>query len=208
VTVSVILAHDFLMVRQGLAALLQSAPGIALLGEAGDANEAWRLIGALRPAVAILDLVRPGGTGIEIIRRIDGACLDTQVVLLTMSADPTLAQQAQAAGVAGYVLKDSSFDELILAVQTVAAGGTFITPSMRARLRALQRGGHPTVALSPREREVIRLIALGNSGKEIARALDVSPRTVETYRNRLMRKLDLHSMAQVVRYAVETGMLD
>jgi len=106
------------------------------------------------------------------------------------------------------VLKDSAFEELLLAVCTVAAGRTFMTPSIQAKLRDLKRRGCATVTLSPREREVICLISLGNSSKEIARILDISPATVGTYRNRLMEKLSLHTVADVVRYAVRAGMVE
>jgi len=206
-TISVIVADDHAIFRQGLASLLQAEADIALLAQAANGAEAWRLIESLQPDVAILDLSMPEATGIEVARRVEAAGLDTRVVLLTMHDDPSAALQAQEAGAAGYVLKDLSFEELVLAVQTVAAGGTFITRSIRAKLCDLRRGGRTTVALSPREREVIRLIALGNSGKEIARTLGISPRTVETHRSRSMDKLGLHSLADLVRYAVQTGMV-
>jgi DNA-binding NarL/FixJ family response regulator len=128
-------------------------------------------------------------------------------VLLTMHDDPSAVLQALETGVAGYVLKDNSFEELVQAVHNVATGGTFVTPAIRAKLRTLQREGRPAVPLSPREREVIRLIALGNSSKEIARIMAISPRTVDTYRSRSMEKLGLHSLADVVRYAVQAGMV-
>lgn len=119
-----------------------------------------------------------------------------------MHDDPSAALEAEEAGVAGYVLKENSFEDLLLAIKTVAAGGTFLTSSLRAKLRELERTGHHAMALSPRERDVVGLIAQGHSSKEIARRLGLSPRTVDTYRNRLMRKLDLHCLADVVRYAV------
>jgi DNA-binding NarL/FixJ family response regulator len=206
-TTSVIVADDHAIFRQGLALLLQAEPDIVLLAQAANGADAWRLIETLRPNVAILDLSMPEPTGIEVARRVEDAGLDTQVVLLTMHDDPSAILQAQEAGAAGYVLKDNSFEELVQAVHTVATGGTFMTPSIRVKLRAMQRDGRPVVALSPREREVIRLIALGNSSKEIARLLGISPRTVDTYRNRLMEKLGLRSLADVVRYAVQAGMV-
>ncbi|WP_295393018.1 response regulator transcription factor [uncultured Thiodictyon sp.] len=204
--ISVILAEDHAIVRQGLAALLQAEPDIALLGQAADGAVAWGLILTHQPAIAILDLSMPQATGIEVVRRVEAAALDTRCLLLTMHDDPAAAQEAQEAGAAGYVLKDNSFEELVMAVRGIAAGGTFVTPSIRARLRALQRNGHKPAALSDREREVLRLVALGHSSKAIARTLAISPRTVDTYRNRLMHKLGLHSVADVVRYAVQAGM--
>jgi DNA-binding NarL/FixJ family response regulator len=207
VSVSVILAEDHAIVRQGLAALLQAEPDIALLGQAADGAAAWSMIAAHQPDIAILDLSMPQATGIEITRRVEAAALDTRCLLLTMHDDPAAALEAQEAGAAGYVLKDNSFEDLVLAVRSIAAGGTFVSPSIRAKLRALQRNGQTHPALSDREREVLRLVALGHSSKEIARLLAISPRTVDTYRSRLMHKLGLHSVADVVRYAVQGGML-
>jgi DNA-binding NarL/FixJ family response regulator len=203
----VVLAEDHAIVRQGLAALLRGEPDIALLGQSGDGESAWQLVATHQPDLAILDLAMPGATGIEVARRISAANLVTRVLLLTMHDDPTAVIEAERAGVAGYLLKDNSFEELVLAVHTVAAGGTFVSPAVRAKLRVLQRNGHRPLALSAREREVVRLIAEGRSSKEIARALAISPRTVDTYRNRLMTKLGLHSVAEVVRCAVQGGML-
>jgi DNA-binding NarL/FixJ family response regulator len=207
VSVSVILAEDHAIVRQGLAALLQAEPDIALLGQAADGAAAWSMIAAHQPDIAILDLSMPQATGIEITRRVEAAALDTRCLVLTMHDDPAAALEAQEAGAAGYILKDNSFEDLVLAVRGIAAGGTFVSPSIRAKLRALQRNCQTHPALSDREREVLRLVALGHSSKEIARVLAISPRTVDTYRNRLMHKLGLHSVADVVRYAVQGGML-
>lgn len=206
--VGVILADDHAIVREGLAALLQGAPDIALLAQAADGAAAWRLIETLRPEVAILDLAMPHASGIEVTRRVATAALDTRVVLLTMHDDAATALQAQESGVTGFVLKDNSFEELVLAVRTVAAGGTFVTPAVRAKLNALRRSGARPIALSPREREVVRLIAEGKSSKEIGRALAISHRTVDTHRNRLMDKLGLRSVAAVARWAVQSGLLE
>ena len=206
-SIGVILADDHVIVRQGLAALLQAEPDIDLLAQAANGASAWDLIATHQPDIAILDLSMPQATGIEVARRVEAAALDTRCLLLTMHDDAAAALEAQEAGAAGYILKDNSFEELILAVRGIAAGGTFVSPSIRAKLRALQRNGQTHPALSDREREVLRLVALGHSSKEIARVLAISPRTVDTYRNRLMHKLGLHSVADVVRYAVQGGML-
>ncbi len=187
--------------------LLEQEPGIRLLDQAGDGERAWQQIRHHCPDVAILDIGMPSMSGIDVARAVSASALDTRVLLLTMHDDPCAATHAMEAGAAGYVLKDSLFEELLLAVRTLAAGGTFTTPSVQQRLRELQRRGCTTIALSSREREVIRLIALGHSGKEIARRLDISPRTVDTYRKRLMEKLALHNIADVVRYAVRAGMV-
>lgn len=207
-TIGVILADDHVMFRQGLVPLLEAEADINLLAQAGDGREALRLIGTLKPDVAILDIGMPEMSGIDVAREVEAKGFNTRTVLLTMRDDLCAAADAKAAGAAGYVLKDNSFEELLIAVRTVVAGGTFVTPSVRAKLRELKRAGRITVALSPREREAIRLIALGNSSKEIARLMEISPRTVATYRTRLMEKLSLHSVAEVVRYAVKAGMVD
>jgi DNA-binding NarL/FixJ family response regulator len=174
---------------------------------AGNGREAWELIEALEPDVAILDISMPEKTGIEVARKTVNAGLSTHVVLLTMHEDPSAALEAQEAGAVGYLLKDKSFEELVTAVRTVVAGGTFVTPSIREKLQDLQHDGRAAAQLSTREREVIKLIALGKSSKEIGRIMDISPRTVDTYRKRLMDKLGLHSLADVVRYAVRVGMV-
>ena len=204
--ISVISADDHALFRQGLAVLLKGVEGIVLLAQAANGREAWDLIERQQPHVAILDICMPELTGIEIARKTSAAGLATQVILLTAHDDPFVAIEAEKAGAAGYVLKDTSFEEVVIAVQTVAAGGTFVTPIIRAKLCELQRQGKTTTALSPREREVVRLIALGKTGKEIARLMEVSPRTVDTYRDRLMDKLQVHTVADVVRYAVRAGM--
>ncbi len=206
-TITVILADDHAMFRQGLTPLLDAEPEIELLAQAGDGHEAWQLIETRQPDVAILDISMPEMTGIEVARKTADTGLSTHVVLLTMHEDPSAALQAQEAGAAGYLLKENSFEELVTAVRTVVAGGTFVTPSIREKLRYPQRDGRAATQLSKREREVIKLIALGKSSKEIGRIMDISPRTVDTYRKRLMEKLGLHSLADVVRYAVRAGMV-
>jgi DNA-binding NarL/FixJ family response regulator len=207
VYLSVILADDHAIVRQGLAALLQGVPDISLLAQAADGEAAWELIETHQPDIAILDLAMPRATGIEVARRVEASALDTRVVLLTMHDDAATALQAQQAGVTGFVIKDNSFEELALAVRSVAAGGTFVTPAVRAKLNGLRRSGQRPVALSPREREVVRLIAGGQTSKEIGRALAISPRTVDTYRDRLRDKLGLHTVAELVLYAAQCGWL-
>ncbi|MEN8212796.1 MAG: response regulator transcription factor [Pseudomonadota bacterium] len=205
-TTTIILADDHDIFRQGLASLLHSEQEFALLEQACNGQEAWELILELNPDVAILDVTMPEMTGIEVVRKSYQSGLDTSAVLLTMHDDPCALLEAQEAGAAGYILKDNSFEELVTAVRTVVAGGTFITPSLRKKLRELQCHGHAPIQLSKREREVIKLIALGKSSKEIARLLGISPRTVDTYRQRLMSKLALNNLADVVRYAVRAGL--
>ena len=206
-TTTIILADDHDIFRQGLASLLNVEQELELLGQACNGREAWEFIQLLKPDVAILDVSMPEMTGIEVARKTVNAGLNTHVVLLTMHEDPCAVLEAQEAGAVGYILKDNSFEDLVIAVRTVVAGGTFVTPSIRKKLRDLQCYGRVSIQLSKREREVIKLIALGKSSKEIARLLEISPRTVDTYRQRLMSKLALNNLADVVRYAMRTGLV-
>lgn len=206
-TITVTLADDHALLRQGLTPLLAQEHDIRLLDQASDGDQALRQIQQHQPDVAIIDVGMPLLSGIDVAHAVQDSRLPTRVLLLTMHNDPCAATNALQAGAAGYVVKDSLFEELLLAVRILAAGGTFMTPSLRHRLLDLQRQGCSTAALSAREREVVRLIALGNGSKEIARILDLSPRTVETYRKRLMEKLGVNSLAEVVRYALRTGMV-
>jgi DNA-binding NarL/FixJ family response regulator len=206
-TTSIILADDHAIFRQGLTQLLEPEHGFKLMAHVSNGREAWELIEALQPDVAILDITMDELTGIEVARKATNAGCRTRVLLLTMHSDPSLALEAQEAGAAGYVLKDNTFEELVAAVRTVVAGGTFMTASIQDRLRDIQSQGYTTIHLSNREREVVKLIALGHSSKEIGRLLGISHRTVDTHRNRLMGKLDLKTLADVVRYAVRTGIV-
>lgn len=194
------------MFRQGLASLFDSEPELELLGQASNGREAWELIETLKPDVAILDINMRELTGIDVVHKLVDAGLSTQILLLTMHEDPFAAREAQEAGANGYILTYNTFQDLVIAVRTVFAGGTFVTSTIREELRKLQRHGRACIQLSKREREVIKLVAFGKSSKEIGRIMGISPRTVDTYRKRLMEKLGLHCLADVVRYAVRVGM--
>jgi DNA-binding NarL/FixJ family response regulator len=206
-TTSLILADDHAIFREGLATLITRNDDFQLIGQVDNGREAWELITNAKPDVAILDISMPELTGLEVARRAKKAGVATRIIALTMHEDPAAWMQAQQAGISGYVLKDNSFEDLVMAIRIVAAGGTFVTPDVQQKLIELQRKGHSAAALSQREQEVIRLIGLGNSSKQIAQLMEISPRTVDTYRNRLMAKLGLRTVADVVRYAVRTGMV-
>ncbi len=205
--IRLILADDHAIFRQGLAPLVEAEPEFHLVSQAADGREAWELIKVLQPDVAIVDVTMPELTGIEVARKTTAAGFATRVVILTMHGDPSAALEAQEAGVAGYVLKDNTFEELLTAVRVVAFGGTFMTPCIQEKLRELQLHGRTATPLSKREREVVELIALGCSSKEMGRIMGISPRTVDTYRIRLMEKLGLKTGADVVRYAVRSGIV-
>ncbi len=204
--IRLLLVDDHAIFRQGLAKLLDAWPEAKVVAEAADGQEAWELILRHKPDVAVVDIKMPRMSGIELAEHVRAQRLSTRVVLLTMHDEPALALEAEHAGVHGYVLKDNTFEELSKAIEKVASGRRYTSPSVSAKLHAfrLSSGG---VTLSPREREVLKLIASGLSSKVIARELDISPKTVETHRERLMTKLNLHSVAELVRYAVQTGFL-
>jgi DNA-binding NarL/FixJ family response regulator len=204
--IRLLLADDHAIFRQGLTKLLDAWPEAKIVAEAADGQEAWELILRHKPDVAVVDIKMPQMSGIAIAEHVRAQGLSTRVVLLTMHDEPALALEAEHAGVHGYVLKDNTFEELSKAIETVASGRRYTSASVSEKLHAfrLNSGG---VTLSPREREVLKLIASGLSSKTIARELGISPKTVETHRVRLMTKLNLHSVAELVRYAVQTGFL-
>ncbi|MEN8214128.1 MAG: response regulator transcription factor [Pseudomonadota bacterium] len=204
--IRLLLADDHAIFLQGLTRLLDAWPEARIVAEAADGQEAWNLILKHNPDVAVVDIKMPQMSGIEIAEHVRARGLSTRVLVLTMHDEPALALEAEQAGVDGYVLKDNTFEELSEAIKTVFSGHRYISPSVAENLHAfrLKSGG---VSLSPREREVLTLIASGLSSKAIARQLGISPKTVETHRSRLMTKLNLHSVAELVRYAVQTGFL-
>jgi DNA-binding NarL/FixJ family response regulator len=204
----IVLADSHGLCRQGLAALLKAQPDVEILAQVADGEAAWQAIRAHGPQVAILDPDLPRACGIEVVSRVVTAGLGTRCLLLAMHQDPALACQALRAGAAGYVLRENSFEELMLALGSIDAGGTYLSPAIRTKLRDLRSEGHSTLALSPREADVVRLLAAGGSSKEIGRALDISSQTVDTHRRRLMRKLGCHSATEVVSYAARSGLLD
>ena len=204
---TILLADDHTMFREALVAFLTSKPQLQLLAQATNGDDAWRLIQELQPDVTVVDITMPGLSGIDIARNNVEAGRPTHVIVLTMHNDQRLALEAQQAGVDGFVLKENTLEELITAIDTVMAGRTFITPSLRSVMRTLRASGQTIHQLSDRERQVLSLIAEGNSSKEIARTMDISPRTVETYRKRLGDKLGVASLAEMVRYAVRAGLV-
>lgn len=197
----VLVADDHAMFRQGLVAMLGDAEEIEVVGQASRGDEALKMIDALAPEVAILDISMPGATGIEIAQTLTDGGSQTRVVLLTMHADATHARQAVEAGASGYVLKSAVFDELLRAVDTALEGGLFMTASLTAKIVR----GDQQPALTKRELEILALIADGKTSRAIGRKLGIAVRTVETHRANMMAKLDVDNAAALVRYAVENG---
>jgi DNA-binding NarL/FixJ family response regulator len=202
--IRVLLADDHALLRAGLRTLLAGRGGIVVVAEAGDGREALRLVREQRPDVALVDVAMPGLSGLELAERIADEQPATRVLILSMHKDEAYVRRALHAGVAGYLLKDSDTDELERAIRAVARGDGYFSPAVSALLAGeYRRGGEPPAeALSPRQREVLRQIALGRSTKAIARALGLSVKTVETHRAGLMRRLHIHDVAGLVRYAL------
>ncbi|OFW15487.1 MAG: DNA-binding response regulator [Acidobacteria bacterium RIFCSPLOWO2_12_FULL_67_14] len=213
-SVRILLADDHTVVRQGLRKILEESPDWEVVAEAGDGREAVRQAEELKPDVAIIDIAMPLLNGIEATRQIVKRSPSTRVLVLTMHSDEAYVNQILQAGATGYLLKDSADVDLIQAVTAVSKGESFFSPGV-ARLmlddyvRQLADKGVSDryETLSEREREIFQLIAEGKANKEIAALLSISPSTVETHRARIMEKLDLHSAAEIVLYAVRRGVI-
>ncbi len=204
----VIIADDHTIFRQGLLQLLGSAEGVEIIGEAKDGHGALELVLETNPDVAILDISMPGLGGLGVAEEIFKQGSPTRVIFLTVHNNPAVANRALKAGVSGYVVKDNAFEDLLYALRTVVSGGTFISPSLAGEvLQADKVGVGQDKILTRREREILGLIASGLTNKQIAHKLFLSVKTVETHRARMMRKLGLHTMADLVRQAMERGLI-
>ena len=197
--IAILLVDDHPMVREGLCARLSSVPHLRVVGEAGNAEEAMAGLLALAPAVVLMDVGLKEGNGIELaqamLQRQPGLC----VLMFSMYDNPEYVQRALQAGARGYVLKDASAGEILVAIEAVRAGGTFLSPGVSRRMFRAQA---PRPILTPRESEILSALARGETSKQIARALDLSVRTVETHRQNIKRKLDLEGPAELMRYAL------
>jgi len=196
-----VLADDHAVVRRSLRLMLGREEDVEVIAEASDLWGAVRQVQGHLPRVLLLDLRLPNGSSVEIIRRLRARAPDTEIVVITMEESPLFAQQAIDAGAVGFVLKDKADSELLTAVRRAARGDEYVSPRVAAGLHALRRaiGGD---GLSPRETEVLRLIALGHTSPEVAGKLHLSRRTVETHRARIHRKLGLTTRAELVRFAL------
>ncbi len=204
--IRVILADDHALMRRSLRLLLDSEADLEVIAEADELPLVVRHVHGQRPHVLVLDLSIPGGSGVEAIAGLREGVPETQVVVLTMEENPVYAQRALNAGALGYVLKIHADEELAAAVRAAARGVEHISPVVAARLQGLQ-SSQMQDKLSAREIEVLRLIALGHTSVEIAHKLHLSPRTIETHRTRIHRKLGLSSRAELVRYSLGRGLL-
>jgi DNA-binding NarL/FixJ family response regulator len=210
---SIMLADDHPVVRQGLRAMLEAEPDFTIVGEAADGLEVVGLVERLRPNVLLLDLMLPGLTGLEVTRQIRQRCPQTRVVILSVHANEAYVLEALRNGAAGYVLKEAKAADLVQAVREVSAGRRYLSPPLSEQAieayvqKARAAPVDPYDTLTTREREVLHLAAAGNSNPEIADRLGISPRTVETHRASLMRKLGLQNRTDLVRYALKRGIL-
>jgi two-component system response regulator NreC len=198
-------------VRSGLRRVLDAEKDIETVGEAPDAERAVFEALELKPDVVLLDVVMPGKSGIEIIPTLRQNAPDVNVLVLSMQDDPRYVREAFAAGASGYVLKEAADNEVVAAIREVANGGRYVHPSLGARLvqaEAEERRRAEEDPLSDREREVLRLLALGHTNQEIASMLYISVRTAETHRAHIMQKLRLSNRAELVRYALSEGLLE
>jgi two-component system, NarL family, response regulator NreC len=209
--ISVVLADDHAVVRSGLRLVLEAEDDLRVVAVAGTVDDAVRLTRAHRPTVAVLDLNMPGGTGtssLDALPQLAAEAPGTRVVILTMQEDPEFARRALAAGAAAYVLKEAADAELVEAVRVTAAGGSYLNPRLGARLAAAPPpDDRPRDDLAEREAEVLRLIALGHTNAEIGGQLFLSVRTVESHRAHIQQKLRRTSRAELVRYALDRGLL-
>ena len=210
----ILLADDHAIVRRGLRSLLESEPGLMVVGEAADGLEAVRLATELHPDLVVLDIAMPLLNGIDVAARLKQLERPPKVVVLSMHTDESYILRALASGAQAYLLKDSTDEDLLPAVRTVASGKPYFSAAVSAVLmedyiRNLKGRGETDTfhILTAREREVLQLLAEGRSNKEVASLLDLAASTVETHRANLMQKLGLHNTAEIVLYAVRKGMI-
>ncbi len=207
----VLIVDDHAVVRSGLKLVLEAEDGIEPVGEAGTARDAVFEARSTKPDVILLDVVMPDQSGLEIIPTLLKENPEVRILVLSMQDDPQYVREAFAAGARGYVLKEAADNEVVAAVREVASGGRYVHPELGARLVAAEseeRRRAEEDPLSERESEVLRLLALGHTNQEIAKQLFISVRTAETHRAHIMQKLRLSSRAELVRYALERGLMD
>jgi two-component system, NarL family, response regulator NreC len=210
-SVRILIVDDHAVVRAGLRMLIDAQDDLEAVGEAGSARDAIFQARSLKPDVVLMDVVMPDQSGLEVLPRLLEEHPQAKVLVLSMQDEPQYVRQAFAAGANGYVLKEAADTEVVSAIREVAHGGNYVHPTLGARLVAADAAAARRAEedpLSEREHEVLRLLALGHTNQEISKQLYISVRTAETHRAHIMQKLRLSSRADLVRYALEQGMLD
>jgi len=208
----VLLADDHALVRAGMRMLLEAMGHVNVLGEAADGHTVLQMVEQLQPQLVLMDIAMPGLNGLEATARITRQWPHVKVVMLSMHQDEQYVRQALKVGATGYLLKDSATTELALAIAAVARGETYLSPAaskgvLNDYVQRLRNEDTSQINLTPRQREVLQLVAEGRSTKEIALLLALSVKTVETHRSLLMKQLDVHEVAGLVRYAIRAGII-
>jgi len=206
--IRIVMADDHPIVRQGLRQMIETDKNLSIVAEAGDGQTALDLIETHQPDVAVLDIDMPGMDGFAVVRELQKRRINVEIVFLTMHSEEEIFQAAMDLGVKGYVLKDSAVTDIVSSIKAVAAGRPYLSPELSALLLKSRRADKPDLKqpglhdLSPTEQRILRLIAEDKTSKEIAAALFISPRTVETHRANMSRKLNLHGSLALVKFAV------
>lgn len=210
--IRVLIADDHVVMREGISFLLEAEPDIQVVGQASDGQEAWEKARQLKPDIVLMDITMPGISGLEATRQLRAALPETQVLVLTMHEGDEFFFRMLQAGASGYVLKGASSDELLNAIRAVHRGGVYLYPTMAKKLLTDYMSRPSTEQssyddLTPREREILTLIAQGLTNREIAAKLVISVNTVGTHRQNIMEKLDLHNKSELIKYAIRKGLI-
>lgn len=210
-SIKVLVADDHKVVREGLRTLIEKQPGMEVIAEAENGRMALKLIKKLSPDIALMDIAMPDLNGIEATRQIVAEAPGTKVIALSMHSDRQFVTRMMSAGASGYLLKDCAFEEVARAIRSVMARQIYLSPKIvsivvKAFLRRSEPSDSMLSVISPREREVLQLIAEGKTTKQIALRLHISAKTVDTHRRNIMDKLDIHSIAELTKYAIREGL--
>ena len=204
--IRIVLVDDHAVVRDGVARLLEQAPDLRVVGSFDDDTVAVRFAARAEPDVAIVDVAMPRTSGIDLARRLRAVSPRTQLLMLSMHARAEYVQQAFWAGASGYVLKESAGTEVVAAVRAVHAGKSYLSAGIALRASGGDQNEDPLERLSAREREVLKLVVEGNTSREVATLLGLSPKSIDTYRSRLMTKLDVEHLPALVKFAIRRGL--